>query len=67
MQGVEGAVIIDKIKAAEKGIGYDALNDKYVDMKKSGIVIRLKLQDQHFKFSINSFSNSTYNWNISSG
>lgn len=36
--GVEGAVIIDKIKAAEKGIGYDALNDKYVDMKKSGIV-----------------------------
>ena len=22
----------------EKGIGYDALNDKFVDMKKSGIV-----------------------------
>lgn len=36
--GVEGAVVIDKIKSLEKGIGYDALNDKYIDMKKSGIV-----------------------------
>ena len=36
--GVEGAVVIDKIKSMEKGMGYDALNDKYVDMKKSGIV-----------------------------
>ena len=36
--GVEGAVIIDKIQGLEKGFGYDALNDKFVDMKKSGIV-----------------------------
>ena len=36
--GVEGAVIIDKIMSMEKGYGYDALNDKFVDMKKSGIV-----------------------------
>ncbi|MCX8073979.1 MAG: chaperonin GroEL [Clostridia bacterium] len=36
--GVEGAVVIDKIKSLEKGMGYDALNDKYVDMKKAGIV-----------------------------
>ena len=36
--GVEGAVIIDKIMSLEKGMGYDALNDKYVDMKKNGIV-----------------------------
>lgn len=36
--GVEGAVIIDKIKNLEKGFGYDALNDEFVDMKKSGIV-----------------------------
>lgn len=36
--GVEGAVIVDKIKSLEKGMGYDALNDRYVDMKKEGIV-----------------------------
>src|SRR5574344_781050 len=36
--GVEGAVIVNKVLASEKGIGYDALHDKYVDMKKSGIV-----------------------------
>ena len=36
--GVEGAVIIDKIKTLEKGFGYDALNDEFVDMKKVGIV-----------------------------
>jgi chaperonin GroEL len=36
--GVEGAVVVDKILTLEKGMGYDALNDKYVDMKKSGIV-----------------------------
>lgn len=30
--GVEGAVVIDKIKSMEKGMGYDALNDKYVDL-----------------------------------
>lgn len=36
--GVDGSVIVDKIKSMEKGTGYDALTDKYVDMKKSGIV-----------------------------
>lgn len=36
--GVEGAVIVEKIKTLEKGVGYDALNDNYVDMKKAGIV-----------------------------
>lgn len=36
--GVEGAVVVDKILSLEKGMGYDALNDKYVDMKKVGIV-----------------------------
>ncbi len=36
--GVEGAVVIDKIKSSDTGIGYDALHDKYVDMKKEGIV-----------------------------
>ena len=36
--GVEGAVVINKVLDSEKGIGYDALHDEYVDMKKSGIV-----------------------------
>ncbi|WP_251862005.1 chaperonin GroEL [Clostridium sp. Marseille-Q2269] len=36
--GVEGSVIIEKVKASEHGMGYDALNNKYVDMLKVGIV-----------------------------
>ncbi|EPY2272761.1 chaperonin GroEL [Clostridium sporogenes] len=36
--GAEGSVIIEKVKASETGVGYDALNDKYVDMLKTGIV-----------------------------
>ncbi|KOR25007.1 chaperonin GroEL [Clostridium sp. FAM 1755] len=36
--GAEGAVIIEKVKASEVGVGYDALNNKYVDMLKIGIV-----------------------------
>ncbi len=36
--GLEPAVITDKVKQAEVGIGFDASSEKYVDMKKSGIV-----------------------------
>ena len=36
--GVEGAVVVDKIYSMEKGMGYDALHDEYVDMKKAGII-----------------------------
>ena len=36
--GIEGAVIIDKIKNSAKNIGYDAYNEKYVDMFEAGIV-----------------------------
>ena len=36
--GVEGAVVVDKICSMEKGMGYDALHDEYVDMKKAGII-----------------------------
>ncbi len=37
--GVEGSVIIDKIRCAEKvGYGYDAYNEVYVDMIPAGIV-----------------------------
>ncbi len=36
--GLEGAVIVDKIKESDVGVGYDALNDEYVDMVASGIM-----------------------------
>ena len=37
--GFDGGVVIDKIKTAEKaGFGFDAYNEKYVDMLEAGIV-----------------------------
>ena len=37
--GVEGSVIVEKIKRTKKAsFGYDALNDKYVDMVEAGII-----------------------------
>ena len=36
--GLEGAVILDKVKSSKLGIGFDAKNEEYVDMKKKGIV-----------------------------
>ena len=36
--GADGSVIINKVEESEDGIGYDALNDKFVDMISAGIV-----------------------------
>ena len=36
--GLEPAVILEKVKSEKEGIGFDAKNEEYVDMKKSGIV-----------------------------
>ncbi len=36
--GLDGAVVVDKIKNSDKGIGFDAYNEVYVDMLKVGIV-----------------------------
>jgi chaperonin GroEL len=36
--GVEGSVIIEKVKRSEVGVGYDALHDEYANMIKAGIV-----------------------------
>ena len=36
--GLEGAVILDKVKSSKIGIGFDAKKEEYVDMKKAGIV-----------------------------
>ena len=36
--GLEGSVILEKVKNSEVGIGFDALREVYVDMVKAGIV-----------------------------
>ena len=36
--GLEGAVILEKVKNSAVGFGFDAQNEEYVDMKKVGIV-----------------------------
>ncbi|AFS77377.1 60 kDa chaperonin [Gottschalkia acidurici 9a] len=36
--GLEGSVIVEKVKTSDVGIGFDALNEKYVDMIGAGIV-----------------------------
>ncbi len=36
--GLEGSVIVNQIRKSEKGIGYNALTEEYVDMIKNGIV-----------------------------
>ena len=36
--GLEGAVIVDTIKRSRKGVGFNALTEKYVDMIAEGIV-----------------------------
>ena len=36
--GLEGAVIINKVRESEVGVGFDALNEKYVNMVEAGII-----------------------------
>ena len=36
--GLEGSVIINKVKESEVGMGFDAYNEKYVDMVEAGIL-----------------------------
>ena len=36
--GVEGAIVVEKVKEAKEGIGYNAAEDKYEDMMAAGIV-----------------------------
>ena len=36
--GLEGAVIINKVRESEPGVGFDALNEKYVNMVDEGIL-----------------------------
>ncbi|HEV2358309.1 MAG TPA: chaperonin GroEL [bacterium] len=48
--GMEGAVVVERIKSEKHGIGYDVAEDRYTDMLKAGIidatkVTRLALQN----------------------
>ena len=36
--GLEGAVIVENVKNAQKGIGFDALKEEYVNMLEKGII-----------------------------
>ncbi len=36
--GYEGSIVVEKLKASEKGVGFDALREEYGDMMKKGIV-----------------------------
>ena len=41
--GLEGSVIINKVRESEAGVGFDALNEEYVDMVKTGILDPVKV------------------------
>ena len=41
--GLEGSVIINKVKEAKDGMGFDALTGEYVDMVKAGILDPVKV------------------------
>jgi len=36
--GLEGSVIVNKVKESKQGMGFDAYNEEYVDMVKAGIL-----------------------------
>ena len=41
--GKDGGVIIERIRTDEKGVGYDARNDRFTDMIEAGIIDPLKV------------------------
>ena len=41
--GLEGSVIVDKVKSCKPGVGYNALTEEYVDMLGAGIVDPVKV------------------------
>ncbi len=41
--GLEGAVIINNVRESEPGVGFDALNEKYVNMIDAGIIDPVKV------------------------
>ena len=41
--GLEGSVIVNKVKESEVGVGYDALHDEFVNMVEAGILDPVKV------------------------
>jgi len=41
--GLDGSVIVNKVKEAKAGVGFDAYNEAYVDMVKEGILDPVKV------------------------
>lgn len=41
--GIDGSVVVEKIKNSEKGLGFDAANNEFVDMVSAGIIDPLKV------------------------
>ena len=41
--GLEGAVIVNKVREKEAGIGFDAVKEEYVEMLKEGIIDPVKV------------------------
>ena len=41
--GLEGPVIVDKVKKSEPGMGFDAASETFVDMMKQGIIDPVKV------------------------
>lgn len=41
--GQEGSVVVEKVKASDQGVGFDALNEQYVNMIDAGIIDPVKV------------------------
>lgn len=52
--GVDSSVVVEKVKSSTKGIGYDALNNTYVDMLKAGIIDPAKVTKSALQCAVSS-------------
>ena len=43
--GMEGAIVVNKVKESADGIGFDAVREEYVDMMANGIIDPVKVTD----------------------
>lgn len=43
--GMEGAIVVNKVKESADGIGFDAVSEEYVDMMANGIIDPVKVTD----------------------